>query len=52
MLPDSDTARLDLEVMLAAVLEKDRTYLYTWPERSLSVDQLDSLRHGRTAPSR
>lgn len=43
MLPDSDTARLDLEVMLAAVLEKDRTYLYTWPERSLSVDQLDSF---------
>lgn len=39
-LPDSDTARLDLEVMLAEVLGKDRTYLYTWPERNLSTDQL------------
>ena len=35
----SDTARLDVEVLLAFVLEKDRTYLYTWPEKYLSVEQ-------------
>ena len=35
----SDSARLDVEVLLAHVLEKDRSYLYTWPERSLSECQ-------------
>ncbi|MGS2717677.1 peptide chain release factor N(5)-glutamine methyltransferase [Eionea flava] len=32
----SDSARLDTEVLLAAVLNKDRTYLYTWPESVLT----------------
>lgn len=32
---DSDTARLDAEVLLASVLEQSRSYLYTWPERQL-----------------
>lgn len=32
----SDSARLDTEVLLAAVLNKDRTYLYTWPEATLT----------------
>lgn len=35
-LPDSDTARLDLEVLLGHVLQKPRTWLYTWPEHELS----------------
>jgi release factor glutamine methyltransferase len=35
----SDSARLDLEVLLAAVLQKDRSYLYTWPEKCLSTAQ-------------
>lgn len=29
----SDTSRLDVEVLLAHVLAKSRSYLYTWPER-------------------
>lgn len=32
-LPDSPTARLDVELLLAAALGKSRSYLRTWPER-------------------
>lgn len=32
-LPDSPTARLDAELLLAAALGKSRSYLRTWPER-------------------
>jgi release factor glutamine methyltransferase len=39
-LPDSDSPRLDLELLLAHVLERDRTYLYTWPEKTLNEAQL------------
>ncbi len=35
----SDSPRLDLEVLLAAALGRDRTYLYTWPQRPLSDAQ-------------
>lgn len=35
----SDSARLDVEVLLATVLKKDRSYLYTWPEKLLSECQ-------------
>jgi len=38
--PLSDTARLDTEVLLAHVLQKDRSYLYTWPEKRLTDEQL------------
>lgn len=33
--PLHDTARLDAEVLLAFALGKSRTYLHTWPERTL-----------------
>jgi len=36
----SDTARVDAEVLLAHVLHKTRTWLHTWPEQQLSEDQL------------
>lgn len=36
----SDSARLDAELLLAHVLERDRTHLYTWPDKKLSADQL------------
>ena len=39
-LPDSPTPRLDAELLLAAVLNKPRSYLRTWPERELDVEQL------------
>jgi len=38
-LPDSPTARLDAELLLAAALGKPRSYLRTWPERELDAVQ-------------
>jgi len=35
----SDTARLDAELLLAFVLEKDRTWLYTWSDKVLTLAQ-------------
>ena len=37
--PHSDTARLDAEVLLCHVLDNNRAYLLTWPERALTADQ-------------
>ncbi|ROS05773.1 [protein release factor]-glutamine N5-methyltransferase [Sinobacterium caligoides] len=39
----SDTARLDVELLLADSLGRDRTYLRTWPERQLSDSQLQQF---------
>lgn len=39
-LPHSESARLDVELLLASVLVCDRTYLYTWPEKRLTEAQL------------
>lgn len=36
----SDSARLDVEVLLCFVLDKERSYLLTWPEKMLSDEQL------------
>lgn len=35
----SDSARLDAELLLAEVLNCERTYFYTWPENPLTEDQ-------------
>jgi release factor glutamine methyltransferase len=40
-LPDSPTLRLDVELLLAHVLGKSRSYLHTWPERELEAQQLE-----------
>lgn len=32
----SDTARLDSEILLAYVLNENRTYLFTWPEKEIT----------------
>lgn len=34
-----DSARLDCEVLLAHVLDKPRSYLYTWPDKILSESE-------------
>ena len=34
-----DSARLDAELLLAHVLEKDRTWLFTWADKTLSESQ-------------
>jgi release factor glutamine methyltransferase len=36
----SDSARLDVEILLCTVLHKERIYLLTWPENILSDKQL------------
>lgn len=36
----SDSARLDVEVMLAHCLGKSRTWLYTWSDRELTAEEL------------
>lgn len=38
-LTDSDTAQLDVELLLADLLGRNRSYLYTWPERTLTEPQ-------------
>lgn len=42
--PVSDSARLDAEVLLCYLLDKPRSYLFSWPEAALSKTQLDRLR--------
>jgi release factor glutamine methyltransferase len=37
----SETPKLDAEVLLARVLNRDRSYLRAWPERTLSPDEFD-----------
>lgn len=37
-LPDSPSARLDAELLLAAALGKSRSFLHTWPERIVPSD--------------
>lgn len=39
LLPDSESAKLDMEVLLAHCLSKSRTFLYTWPEHQLAESQ-------------
>ena len=37
----SDTAQLDAELQLAFVLDKPRSYLYTWPDRTVEQAQAE-----------
>ena len=39
-LSNTDTARLDCELLLAHVLKKERAYLYTWPEKEVNIDHI------------
>lgn len=36
----SDTAKLDAELLLSHVIDKDRTYLFTWSDKTLDEQQL------------
>ena len=42
-LPDSPTARLDAELLLAAALGKSRSYLHTWPENIVSSESASTF---------
>jgi len=35
----SDSARLDIELILCHILQKNRTWLFTWPDKTLSAEQ-------------
>jgi len=35
----SDSPRLDIEIFLTHILQKNRTYLFTWPEQELTDEQ-------------
>ncbi|MFC3116022.1 peptide chain release factor N(5)-glutamine methyltransferase [Cellvibrio fontiphilus] len=37
----SDSARLDIELILCHLLQKNRTYLFTWPDKQLSAEQTE-----------
>lgn len=39
----SDSARLDAELLLARVLDVERSYFFTWPEKQLSRSQIESF---------
>jgi len=39
----SDSARLDLELLLCHLLDKPRSYLFTWPDRELEPQQQAEL---------
>lgn len=43
LVPGSATPELDVELLLAQVLGKPRSYLRTWPERELSPEQQTSF---------
>ncbi len=40
-LPNSTTPRLDAEVLLCHILKVSRSYLYTWPDKKLTINQYD-----------
>ena len=39
----SDTGRLDAEVLLASILEKNRSHLHAWPEKILPQESCDKF---------
>jgi len=39
----SDSARLDIELILCHVLQKNRTYLFTWPDKTLLPEQAEQF---------
>jgi release factor glutamine methyltransferase len=39
----SDSPRLDIEILLTHILQKNRTYLFTWPEQILTDEQTQTF---------
>src|SRR6185312_10876197 len=39
----SDSPRLDIELFLTHILQKDRTYLFTWPEKELTQEEVNQF---------
>jgi release factor glutamine methyltransferase len=43
LLPCSDSAKLDAQILLCFVLNKERSYLLTWPEKKLNEQQVNTF---------
>ncbi|GAA65629.1 methyltransferase [Pseudoalteromonas sp. BSi20311] len=41
----SDSAKLDAQVLLLNILQKPRSYLFTWPEKQLTDEQYQAFQH-------
>lgn len=41
----SDSAKLDAQVLLLNILQKPRSYLFTWPEKQLTDEQAQAFEH-------
>ena len=41
--PSSESARLDIELLLCSILKKDRSFIRAWPEYELKQQQLNSF---------
>ncbi len=41
LMPCSDSARLDAQILLCFVINKERSYLLTWPEKQLSSTEIE-----------
>ncbi|MDF3013345.1 MAG: prmC, partial [Cellvibrio sp.] len=39
----SDSSRLDIELILCHILQKNRTYLFTWPDKTLSPEHYEQF---------
>lgn len=39
----SDSPRLDIEIFLTYILKKDRTYLFTWPDKELAQEETNQF---------
>lgn len=42
----SDSAKLDTQILLADALDKEVSYLLTWPEKTLNLTQAQQFYHG------
>ena len=43
LLPQSDSAKLDTELLICFVIDKPRSFLFTWPERLLTKAQIQQF---------
>lgn len=43
--PSSDSAKLDAQVLLLHILQKPRSYLFTWPDKTLTSEQQLTFEH-------
>ncbi|ASM50539.1 release factor glutamine methyltransferase [Pseudoalteromonas espejiana DSM 9414] len=43
--PSSDSAKLDAQVLLLHILQKPRSYLFTWPDKTLTDEQQLTFEH-------